>query len=262
MNGTNSYLVDLDSAFSEVIMKGTLGGVRIDLLTSKKLMENSTIYNWTRRIEQVGSDTYNVNATVNISSVAITQTSPFELEVTLYLNYSIVSEVAQWYSQNHSIKAYISIDGWMDPAYVVETNGMYPNYITRSKTDFNEWNVSRLSDHIENATYIHWPYSKAPSFLRRFTGPPYIDSNSSCCGIHSAIRPANLSIPDQMLSYVDYLFWNNTQFTCNDIYNITYPNGQGPYTGGVWEHFRYFKLDQEHVLRYNITPEHYRRGGC
>ena len=55
-----------------------------------------------------------------------------------------------------------------------------------------------------------------------------------------------------MDSYVDYIFWNAADNTpCNLLYNITNPATGG----GIWDEFRYFKLDFEHLVKYNVTSQ-------
>ena len=56
-----------------------------------------------------------------------------------------------------------------------------------------------------------------------------------------------------MDSYVDYIFWNPADNTpCSELYNLT-----NPITGGgVWDEFRYAKLDFEHLVKYNVTSNH------
>jgi hypothetical protein len=261
MNQTGTYLPNLNGAFSEVMISGTLNGNPIDSQTGKKIMENNTLLNWSRRIEQLGAEIYNVNATINLSTVSISQTTPWQVEVTLYMNYTIRSEVATWSRKNFSVISGLSIEGWIDPAYLVENNGLYVNRIVREPTDFNDWNLTYIRDHITNGTYVYWPYSSDPNFLTRFEGKWNV--TSACCGIHSLARPTNLTIPDKRGSYVDFMLWNNSlslSTDCSRVYNITHP--ASPVHIGVWDKFRHFKLDLGHLEKYNITSEYYTLGGC
>ena len=89
---------------------------------------------------------------------------------------------------------------------------------------------------------FHLP-NKSEGVLMRFTNAI---TNSSCCGIESMVNPNKVNPSDQIESYADYHFWSHKfANNCTQLYNIT----------GLWDEFRYFKLDFEHVARYNITAQ-------
>ncbi len=249
MNTTSAYLTDLDAAFQEVAVNGTINKVLIDSITNKKIMENSTLINWSNRIIQVAQDTLNVNTTITINNVSVSQTKPWNVDAILSIDISVKSNVAEWHKKNVTVAATLSIEGLHDPYYLVNTNREYTNQIKRSSVEFNKWNITFVREHLRNGTYVHWENSKAPTFLMRFTNTI---TNSSCCGIESLVDPNRISSPDRIESYVDYLFWSHAyQNQCNDLYNITKP----PSSLGLWDEFRYFKLDTEHAVSYNITSQ-------
>ena len=77
---------------------------------------------------------------------------------------------------------------------------------------------------------------------------------SECCGIEALVNPNKLAAPDTTESYVDYLFWTSAYSSkCIELYNITYPDGKPPYTGGLWDEFPYFKIDFTNLVNYNIS---------
>ena len=242
INSTGSYLTNLDSAFSEVILTGKINGVPIDTITGKKIMENNTLADWSNRIIEAAKDTLSVNTTINVNNVSVFQTKPWNIESRLSVNLTIKSNAAQW-SKGAIITASISIEGLHDPYYLVNTNKQYTNQIKKSTVEFNQWNIAKVREHLRNGTYAHWENSDAPSFLMRFNNTI---ANSSCCGIGALVNPNKISPSDQRESYTDYLFWSH-QFTnnCTQLYNIT----------GLWDEFRYFKLDFKHITLYNITAQ-------
>ena len=243
MNSTKSYIKNFDAAFYEVSLNGTIGNVPIDSITGKKIMENNTLSNWTNRIINTSRDTLNVNTTITINNVSISQTKPWLLESRASINFTIKSNVAEW-KKSAIVTTTISIEGLYDPAYLVNTNGLYANQIKKSSVEFNQWNLTRVREHLRNGTYVHWESSDAPSFLMRSVNDT---TNSSCCGIESLANPNKLVPSDQIDSYADYLLWNHTYNTrCSGLYNVT----------GLWDEFRFFKLDLDHVARYNITSEY------
>lgn len=243
VESTGLRISDLDSAFSEVIVNGTIKGVPVDAITGKKIMENNTLTNWSNKIVETGRDTYNVNTTIKINNVAVSQTKSWNIDSRLNIDVNVKSNVAEWNKKNVIITATIAIEGFDDPLYIINTNKAYINKIKRSSVEFNKWNISQVREHLRNGTYVHWENSDAPNFFMRFGN---ITTNSSCCGIESLVNPNKINPSDQIESYADYLFFNQTYLTqCSQLYNIT----------GLWNEFRYFKLDISHLTRYNITAQ-------
>lgn len=248
INSTGTYLPDMDSAFNEVILNGTINGVSIDTITGKKIMENNTLRNWTNKIINVSNSTLNVNTEINIINASVFQTKPWNIESTLIANFTVASNVAEW-KKTMVITTTIGIEGLHDPYYLKNTAGAYTNQIKRSSVEFNQWDVTKVREHLRNGTYVHWQNSNAPDFLIRFTNTI---TNSSCCGIESLVNPNKISPSDQINSYVDYMLWNpSINIPCEELYNITNP----PTSNGLWDEFRYFKLDFNHTVMYNITAE-------
>jgi len=242
INSTGSYITDMDSAFSEVMMTGKINGVPIDSITGKKIMNNNTLTDWSKRIIDAAEDTLNVNTTINVSGVSVFQTKPWNIDSSMSVNFTVKSNVAEW-KKSAVITATISIEGLHDPYYLVNTNKAYTNQIKKSTVEFNQWNIAKLREHLRNGTYVHWENSDAPSFLMRFTNTI---SSSNCCGIESMVNPNKITPSDQRESYADYFFWQHKfANNCTQLYNIT----------GLWDEFRYFKLDFDHVTRYNITAQ-------
>ena len=248
INTTQADLPSFDSAFQEVMINGTINNVQIDTITGKKIMNNSSLTNWSKMISAAAKDSLNVNTTILINNVSATQTTPWSISSRLNMNLSVKSNVAEW-NKNSIITATIDVEGFYDPYYLLKTSGSYTNQIKRSGVEFNQWNISKVREHLRNGTYVHWQNSEAPSFLMRFTGTI---KNSSCCGIESMANPNKISPSDQIRGYVDYMLWNpEANLPCNEIFNITNPSTGG----GLWDEFRYFKLDINHTLMYNITDK-------
>jgi|TARA_Y100000310_G_scaffold288510_1_gene314176 hypothetical protein len=249
MDNQGVFLTDFDSAFSEVMIKGTINGVPIDTITGEKIMENSTLTNWSNSLIETAEDTFNVNTTISLNNVSVRQTRPWHLDSSLGMDFAIKSKVADWDRKNVTITTTVSIEGFEDPYYLVNTNGAYKNEILKTGVKFNKWNITALREHLRNSTYVHWQNSDAPDFLMRFTNTI---EKSSCCGIESLVNPNKLSASDQTESYIDYLFWTNTYNTqCSLLYNISKP----PPSGALWDEFRFFKLDINNTIRYNITDD-------
>lgn len=242
MNSTGSYITNLDSAFSEVMLTGKVNGVAIDSITGKNIMNDNTLTDWDNRIIEAARDTLNVNTTITIVNVSIFQTKPWDIDSSMLVNFTVKSNVAEW-QKTALITTTMSIEGLHDPYYLINTNKAYTNQIKKSSIEFNQWDIAKVREHLRNGTYVHWQDSDAASFLMRFTNTI---NKSSCCGIESLVNPNKISPSDQRESYADYLFWNHTfANNCTLLYNIT----------GLWDEFRHFKLDINHVTSYNITSQ-------
>ena len=241
MNETGDYITNLDFAFSEVMLNGTISNIPIDTITKKKIMENNTLTNWSNRVIQAAADTLNVNTTINLINVAVFQTKPWNIESNLSIEFTVKSNIAEW-KKKAIISTTIPIEGLPDPYYLVNTKstGSYTNLIKKSSVEFNQWDITKVREHLRNGNYAYWQNSDAPSFLMRFTNTI---SASSCCGIESLVNPNKISTPDQRESYVDYLFWSRRfSSDCAQLYNIN----------GLWDEFRFFKLEFDHVVKYNV----------
>jgi len=242
MNSTGSYVPNFDSAFYEVMLTGKINGVPIDSVTGRQIMANSTITDWNDRIVNTAKDTLNVNTTIIVTNISVSQAKAWAIESRLDVNYIVKSNVAEW-SRKSTITSQISIEGLNDPYYLVNTNRAYTNQIKKSSVEVNQWNIAKVREHVRNGTYIHFEDSKASSFLMRFTNTI---EPSPCCGIESLANPNRLNPSDQIESYPDYLLWSHKfANNCTQLYNIT----------GLWDEFRYFKLDFYHVALFNITSQ-------
>jgi hypothetical protein len=209
-------------------------------------MYNRTFANWSYRISQSSFDVLKVNTTITVENASATQINPWEIELNLKVNLLVKSNVAEW-GKTSTIKTSLPIEGFYDPYYIVNANGLYGKKIKNAKLEPYQWNITQVRYHLRNDTYVYWTSTNAPNYLSRFTGA---FNPSPCCGIESAVNPNLAPTSDVMDSYVDYIFWNSADNTpCSQLYNITNPTTGG----GVWDEFRYFKLDFDHLVKYNIT---------
>ena len=249
MNSTGSYLSNFDAVFQEVFVNGTINNVRIDSITNKDIMVNNTFTNWSNKIIKLASDTLKVNTTIVVENASATQTSPWDIDLILRVNLSVKSNLAEW-NKISTITTSMSIEGFYDPYYIVNTNGLYGKKIRRTNTIPSQWNITYVRYHLRNGTYVYWTNPDAPSYLMRFSNN-IIPSN--CCGIESIVNPNLITPSDLMDSDVDYILWNSADNTpCSELYKLT-----NPITGGgIWDEFMYVKLDFEHLVKYNVTSNH------
>ena len=249
INKTGKYLdkENFNKYVTDIMYNGTLNGTSIDSITGQKIMENMTLRNWTQRVSAIINGAYKINLSGYNINATVTQMQPWQVQIFITANYSVISEAASWEGPV-ALTSQIDIEEMIDPYYLRETNGLVPRIITKNNLLFFQWNITNLREAVRNATYTHWPESKAPSFLMRFVNQT---SNSSCCGIESMVNPNQVTNPDRIGSYVDYYFFSNrfTSLNCSALYNISNP----PTSIGLWDEFSYLKLDFESMTRYNVT---------
>jgi len=241
-NGFFADLSEVKSKFSEVVVNGT-----INKIPQPEMIEGNTIKNWTDRIANVSKNTLNINSEFTVNEVNISQSRPWLVDLRMNISFLVSSETASWDIKNYIVDAELSIEGFNDTYYFVNSWGAYKNRINRTNTTFDKWDRDKVRYHIGNATYVHFENSEAPSFLQRFTNDFSDIQQKTCCGIESLVNP-NKIITQKYSSYVDYMFaWSATP-DCNSadpsLYIITgisdaeYPN---------------FKLDFDHVVKYKLT---------
>ncbi|MEK6947038.1 MAG: hypothetical protein AABX32_05525, partial [Nanoarchaeota archaeon] len=63
-------------------------------ITGKKIMENSTLSNWTARFIEAGWDTYNVNTSIALGGVTANQTTPWDIDLGLKMSLDVKSNLA------------------------------------------------------------------------------------------------------------------------------------------------------------------------
>ena len=243
INSTGSYIPNFDASFSEVMRTGDINGVAIDFITGKKIMENNTLLNWSSRIAIAAKEALNVNTTIAINNVSISQKDPWTVEPILSFNMTISSNVASWNKTNVKVKAPVNIGGLYDPYYFVNSNRAYSNQIKMSSVELGQWNSSKARWHLRNGAYTHWQDSGSPTFLMRFTNDFSDGAQKECCGIESLVNPNKVSPSSQTESYVDFLFWSHSYNDCKKLYNVNVFS----------DDFPGFKLEIDHLTKYNIT---------
>jgi hypothetical protein len=226
-NGAFSDLDELQTFYSEAMLKGTINGI------PQTIMDGNTVINWTDRMVNVSRNSLNVETKFEVSSVSISQLRPFFLELNLSLNISVISESSLWNITDHNVNAELSIQKFDDPFYLI--NGEYNNKINKSHVAFNEWNTNKVIDHIAKGTYRY--HDLAPSFLKRFTTDI---SPTQCCGIESIVDSTKISTQKDV-SYADYIFFE----TSSDCPNLNLFTASGISSN--------VKFDFPHLVEYNIT---------
>ena len=243
MQSQNQFLADFDGSFREVLLKGTISGQPIDNFIEPNIMAGNTYPDWLGKMKTTADAAFNINTNfnnINVNDIKVYQTSPWILTVDATVSFTVSSETASW-SKTVSVRSEIDIQDFNDPYYLVNTAGAYTNRIKKSSVSFDEWDIGKAKEHIRQGTYVHFEGSKAPNFIMRFTNTI---AQSSCCGIESLVNPNKPGITNKDVSYADYKYWSSTPACPNsDLYTIDgISNGEFPN----------FKLDLDHVVKYNL----------
>lgn len=232
---TGSYITNFNGKFEEAFFNGTLDG------EDYRTEENQTLYGATfpDMQESLNEKANSVNAYANITSPTLTvsQEDPWHVKVTLTVDLFIKDrgELASW-NKTFDIVAYIPVENFEDPLYILNTRGkvsnkinstIYANFVSGS-------DVINLTSHLENSYYIN--NTAAPSFLNRLQGNLAANEN----GVESLVYQPKLSaqgIATQDKCVVDYIYFSSSNPT--PLYRVT-----GMPT--------WFKLDDAHLDIYGV----------
>ncbi|MBI2655541.1 hypothetical protein HYX06_03910 [Candidatus Woesearchaeota archaeon] len=210
-NGT--YISNVNEKFKESFLNGTINQQPLSL------MKDSTFTDWANRISaEAGKIDINFNFTVN--DVRLNHTDPWTVEagVNITLDIKDKRNTSSW-RRNRYLTTKVSIIGFEDPLYVVNSNGRVTSTI--NPTNITKFVVSGKVDnliyHMNNSYYI--AHNDAPSFLMRLEG----NLGNSTNGIESLanlekFQQQGLALKDR--SVVDYIYFG-TKTTTNFRINAT-----------------------------------------
>ena len=226
---TGSYITNFNSTFKESFYNGSIYG------ESQELMLGAT---FSEIIDNINLKADKINANVSLSNpfIEVFQKDPWNIKVILKVDMKVEdkSGLASW-NKTKEIIAYIPIQGFEDPLYIVNGNGLVSNKI--NKTIYQDFvsgaDVSNLINHLENSYYIN--SSDAPSFIDRLEGKTSANPN----GIESLVYLPKLSaqgVSVEDKSVVDHIYFSSDN-----------PEGHSVTGMPFW-----FKIDDAHVGVYGV----------
>jgi len=210
-NGT--FLDNVNEGFRESFLNGTIKGHPLSL------MKDSTFTDWANKIS-AEANKVDIKFNFTINEVKLNQTDPWSVDIGLNLSLDIRDKrnTSYWIRDRYLVQK-ISIIGFEDPLYVVNSKGRVTNTIRITNiTNFViNGNVANLLFHMNNSFYV--AHNDSPSFLMRFEG----NLGNSTYGIESLVNLAEfqqqgLAIKDR--SIVDYMYFG-TKTTTNFRVNQT-----------------------------------------
>ena len=233
-NGT--FVENIDKTFYNAMTNGTVFG------QPQPLLKNQTLTAWKQKIKAEVSES-DILVNISISNITLKHTSPWELEVSAIMNFTLTDsfKTAEWKRDDVKISSKMSIIGFEDPIYAYNTNGRITRQV--EKTSINDWDAEHILRFLENGTYRH--NTDAPSFLMRLTN----NMSSSKHGIESLVNTKELLIYElgakANTSSADYLYWGNGGL------NNSYIEGVSD------EGHPFFMLDEEHLHYYGVRNDTY-----
>jgi len=244
INSTGSFLSDVQSNFSEVVLYGTIDRNPIDLITGRQLMFNSTFTNLSDQIADISYDLYGVSFSYSVNSVSLSQEDPWHVIVTANLSYDLNSTEVSWSRDNVLIESQLDIQDFYDPYFYINSQRTDQRPFTKSPVRYDRWTLASFNESIANRTYTHFPDSDAPSFLMRYENNTDFLPSSECCGIETVLNSSYYGSSALLEEYVDYSFWSHKyQDNCSALYNIT----------SVKADFPNMKLNLNHTLWYGLA---------
>ena len=120
-NGT--YINNLGVKFKESFLNGTLNKNQIDV------MKGSTFTDWSNKISQQAAK-IDINFSLIINGVYINQTDPWSIDTSINLTVKVtdMKNTSSW-AREEMVSSKISIIGFEDPTYIVNTYGLVTNSI-------------------------------------------------------------------------------------------------------------------------------------
>ena len=201
---TGNYITDLDTKFSELIISGTLNGDPMEI------MNQATISDIEQFIQE-DANKKNIDITMSNSVVSISQDDPWNVKISLTSDFHMSDKagLASWDKSDWVIDAYVPIEGFEDPLYLLGyPGGPTPNIIkeiVKSNIDSPPFDSAELNAFALDSTYIFNPL--APSFLNRLQGSSTADLKA---GIESAVHIPSYGPAPSYGSVIDYLFFDNS----------------------------------------------------
>lgn len=179
----------------------------------KQLMSQATFLGIQESLNEKASK-INVNIELTNPVLTVTQEDPWNVKVKLVADLLIEDKngLVKWDRKSKEMVAYIPIEHFEDPLYIIETNSVMTNKI--NKTIYEPFvdggDVSNLTKHVENMLYIE--SISGPSFLDRLEGDMTADDN----GIESLVYVPSSPVKNDK-SVVDYVYFEDNTNGCQII---------------------------------------------
>jgi hypothetical protein len=235
----HTAIFNFEQEFTECVLNGTMQGN----FRPCPGMQGNTLKDWLEKINTTAQQELSMDFDYSFTNLTINQSEPWYLDARFVLTYTVTDVYGNWQSTKN-ITAKIPIEGFKDPLYVL--NRTVNNTIRANKNPNLGKNLTLLKEFIQSNQYR--TSSNSPSFIMRMEN----DLGNSRAGIFSMVNPNNFTYKANA-SYVDFLFFNNTHFDCDKLYNV---NGLDPEYVNVTidETHAWIDLDINYTYLNNTCP--------
>lgn len=227
-NGT--FINDINAGFKESFLNGTINQQQLSL------MKDSTFTDWANKIS-AESNKVDIKFNFTINDVKLKQSDPWSVDIGLNISMDIRDKRnTSYWIRNRYLKTKISIVGFEDPLYIINSKGRVANTIIISNiTQFVvNGDVNNLLKHMNNSYYI--AHNDSPNFLMRLEG----NLSNSSLGIESLVNLEKFQ--QQGLPLKDRSIVDNIHFGTKTTVNFRINNTP-----------EWFKIDQEHLGVYQVA---------
>jgi hypothetical protein len=241
MASTRAYNSEFDSQYVSCVAYANL--------TSSKTCPNMQGKNFVYLMDNLTESSaveLKLSSRYIINNMTVSQgEDPFALDLTINMTL-YVSDAFANITTTRVFTSRVPIAGIKDPVFAV--NGTYNKTIRRTNITKQEgtWSVPDLEQLYLNQEYRY--SSSAPSFIYRVKG----NFSNSSLGIESMInhtQPSLVALINQNISMVDYLFWNRTNFDCDEKEVVEIEAAAIPNIPSSPP----FQLDDAHRVVFNIS---------
>ncbi len=184
--------------------------------TNDDLVKKQSLTNYLEALFQLSEKTLAIDANFTLFNLNISHSSAWELNITGDFLF-IVTDNQTIYDKHKELSSAISIVGLPEPLLALNMKKSRP--IKKAPFDVDlRWNLSIFTNFtMENYTWGR--YNETPSFLYRMMNRTDPSGNY---GIESVL-PNHFFVGNKTnISYVDWLFINNTYDHCSNIMRINY----------------------------------------
>lgn len=210
VESTNNPLDNAELRLKELILNKSLYG------TPSSLM-NESIYDWIQKVQERGR-VYGFFTNISIASLDLFFYDSFTIVFSINLSVNISNGLDTNVSRLLNYLLNVSIEGFEDPLYPLNTNGFVVRFI--KKANSTVYGVTGVDSAISNGWYLST--NEGPSFLDRLEGKLYLSqrylnkniTSINSIGLESFVDLTELSsknIPiKENQSIVDHYYFNNT----------------------------------------------------
>jgi hypothetical protein len=200
ITSTGQYISDFNGFVEEAFFNATVDGQGSDILIG---------VNYNDLLDTINEKAGKMNIMVSFSNpqISVSQTDAWNVLFVLSfdLNLSDKANLSSW-NKRENIMAFVEIEGFEDPLYLLNTNGKVINKINKTVYQPFEGDVDELLLHTKKGFYI--ASDSAPSFLDRLQG----ETEPDLQGIESLVYLPKLSsegISTKTKSVVDYIYFSS-----------------------------------------------------